>query len=357
MSQVSDLSGRPSRPDPRLARVGVFTLIALGLCLAVIFAIAGPRWFKRSVTLETYFNESVQGLEVGSKVKYRGVVLGQVTHIGFTSEQYEPGNPEAAIKPYVLVEAHVRPDMLGFHRTWDESLRRQEIAKGLRVKLASQGLTGTSYLEMDYVDPSANPPLPIDWTPEHIYVPSAPSTMNQIFDAAQQTLNQVQHLDLKATVANLNRLLDSLDRSVKAFDAQGLSRRTDATLRQIERVPFTQLGQQAQALLAELRQTNRTLQHTLASPALGTGLQDLQAAAAQARKLTADPALAAAIARADRITRQLDRLLAGRSAEIGDAIDNLREISDNLRDFSETLKNQPSAVLFSRPAPPLERGR
>ena len=35
--------------------------------------------------------------------------------------------------------------------------RQAEIDKGLRVRLAPQGITGTSYLEIDYVDPKANP--------------------------------------------------------------------------------------------------------------------------------------------------------------------------------------------------------
>ena len=44
------------------------------------------------------------------------------------------------------------------------------------MRLAPQGITGTSYLEIDYVDP-VPPILPIDWTPDNIYIPSAPSTV------------------------------------------------------------------------------------------------------------------------------------------------------------------------------------
>ena len=48
-----------------------------------------------------------------------------------------------------------------------------EIEKGLRIRIAPQGITGTNYLEIDYVDPKANPELPISWEPDHVYIPSA----------------------------------------------------------------------------------------------------------------------------------------------------------------------------------------
>ena len=346
---------RLKRPDPRLLRVGSFALVALALCIGVVLVLGGSRWFRRSTVLETYFDESVQGLDVGSKVKYRGVVLGQVTHIGFTYEKYEVESPAGNPKRYVLVEAAVRPERVGIRRNWDEAAREMEIAKGLRIRLASQGLTGTNYLEMDYVDPAANVPLAIDWMPEHFYIPSARSTVTQIVDAAEQTLAKVQRLDLEGTVGGLNRLLASLNRTVEAFDAQGLSDRANATLRRVDAIPFAEIGQQARSLLSELRETNRVLQQTIGSPVWASASQDLQATAAQLRKLAEDPALPSVLARVDQVTRRIDHLLASRDSELGDAVDNLLQISENLRQLSDVLKRDPSAILFSRPAPPLQR--
>jgi paraquat-inducible protein B len=355
MSETADRVSRPSRIDPRLVRVGTFALLALVLCAAVILVLGGSRWFRRSAILETYFDESVQGLDIGSKVKYRGVVLGQVTHIGFTYEKYEDENPAGNPKRYVLVEAHVRPKLVGLRQTWDEADRQKEIAKGLRIRLASQGLTGTNYLEMDYVDPAANIPLPISWTPEHFYIPSARSTVTQIVDAAEQTLAKVQRLDLEGAILNLNKLLASLDRTVESIDASGISNRVQSMLSRIDAIPFGQIGQDAHQLLAELRDTNRVLQQTIASPEWAGISQDLRATAAQTRKLAEDPALPALIARADLVMRRVDRLLASRDGEVGEAVDNLLQVSENLRQLTEVLKRQPSAVLFSSPPAPLPR--
>ena len=355
MNRPTDRTNRPKRPDPRFFSVGAFALLALALCIGVILALGGSHWFRRSEILETYFDESVQGLDVGSKVKYRGVVLGQVTHIGFTYEKYESENPARNPKRYVLVEAAVRPERVGIRKEWDEASRQKEIAKGLRIRLASQGLTGTNYLEIDYIDPASNTPLPIDWTPEHFYVPSARSTVTQIVDAAEQTLNKVQRLDLEDTIANLNRLLASVDRTVDAFDRADIPTRAAAALRNVEQIPFAEIGQQARSLLVELRDTNRALQQTVANPAWTNVSQDLQATAHRVRRLAEDPALPSLFAKADQVTRRVDRLLASRDTELGDAIDNFAQVSENLRQLTDRLKRDPAAVLFSRQAPALKR--
>ena len=160
---------------------------------------------------------------------------------------------------------------------------------------------------MDYVDPATNIPLPIDWQPEHFYVPSARSTVTQLVDAAEQTLNKVQRLDLEATVESLNRLLASLNRTVDAFDAAGLSERTKSALHQMEAIPFAEIGQEARSLVSELRDTNRALQQTVANPAWTSVGRDLQATAAQVRKLAENPALPAMLERADQVMRRIDR--------------------------------------------------
>ena len=65
------------------AKIGFFVLGGVTMILLVV-GIAGARVFsKHAVLAETYFTESVTGLDLGSPVKYRGVPVGEVKRIGF----------------------------------------------------------------------------------------------------------------------------------------------------------------------------------------------------------------------------------------------------------------------------------
>ncbi len=105
-----------------------------------------------------------------------------------------------------------------------------EIDKGLRVRLAPQGITGTNYLEIDYVDPKTNPELPVPWEPDNLYIPSAQSTVTQFVAAASDIVARIQHLDIEGTLDNLNRLLVTTNNRIEAIDTS--SRRARPGCRQ-----------------------------------------------------------------------------------------------------------------------------
>ena len=62
------------------------------------------------------------------------------------------------------------------------------VERGMRIRLTPQGITGTSFLELDYVDPPP-PMLPIAWTPNNVYIPSTPSTVSQLVNAAADIID------------------------------------------------------------------------------------------------------------------------------------------------------------------------
>lgn len=51
--------------------------------------ILGAGNLSKNLILETYFDESIQGLDVGSIVKFRGVKIGTVKEITFVQDKYK----------------------------------------------------------------------------------------------------------------------------------------------------------------------------------------------------------------------------------------------------------------------------
>src|SRR6266403_690298 len=207
---------------------GLFVIGATVVLVLLLLILGSGRWFQSKVAIETYLNESAQGLEVGSKVKYRGVVVGEVTKIGFTYTKYQLDKPMAERLRYVMIEALLLPRLIGGRASGDitrPETARMEIDKGLRVRLAPQGITGTNYLEIDYVDPKTNPELPISWEPDNLYIPSAQSTVTQFIGTASDILARFQRLDLEGTLTNLNRLLITTNNRLRLVSVPSRSRR------------------------------------------------------------------------------------------------------------------------------------
>ena len=62
--------------------VGLFVAIGFTLAILVTIWLGMSRFLQKGRFYVTYFDESVQGLDVDSPVKYRGVFTGRVERIG-----------------------------------------------------------------------------------------------------------------------------------------------------------------------------------------------------------------------------------------------------------------------------------
>jgi ABC-type transporter Mla subunit MlaD len=345
-------------------KLGLFTIGAVVSGVVVLVVIGSGRWFQPKITIETYLNESVQGLDVGSKLKYRGVSIGEVTRIGFTYNKYQQDRPMNERARYVLVEAQIEPKLLGGRAGAGDITTPEgaalEVERGLRMRLAAQGITGTSYLEIDYVDP-APPILPIDWKPDNIYIPSAPSTVATFVNAAIGILDRLNKLDIEAVVTNVNKLLVTTNARVEAIDTKSISQKADRVLGKLQstldNVDAKRLSDEGVALLAELRASNVELKKTLANPALQKLPDDTAAAIASLRRIVDDPNLPKTLAHLAQTLGRFDRILGGGEADLTVTLENLRQITDNLRDLTEDAKRYPANVILGEPPPPPERVR
>jgi len=335
-------------------RLGVFIMLALGAIIALVLVLGSGTLFRKQMTLETYFNESVQGLEVGSKVMFRGVLVGNVSKVTFTYAKYELDRPPGQRKPYVLVQFQIQPELIGgsADREEIEHMVTAEVQKGLRVRQAPLGITGLAYLEIDYVDPKNNPPLAINWKPEHLYIPSTFSNFGRIFSNAEELVQQLASLDLEGLVNNISTLAVTLTRKAEELDLAGASK-------------------EATALLVDARLTVQRLHKLLADPAwdavpsnVASASRDASvighdaaAAVARLRKIAESDEFQKILVELDRTVTRVDRLVAGRENDIAVTVNNLRQITDNLRELSENAKRYPSGVIFGEPPKRESRGR
>jgi phospholipid/cholesterol/gamma-HCH transport system substrate-binding protein len=86
--------------EAHYARVGAFVFGGILLAVITAIVIGGGSFFQKPIIVETVFDESVQGIDVGSPVKLRGVKIGTVSYIGLVGDNYilddAPGAAEEA---------------------------------------------------------------------------------------------------------------------------------------------------------------------------------------------------------------------------------------------------------------------
>jgi phospholipid/cholesterol/gamma-HCH transport system substrate-binding protein/paraquat-inducible protein B len=199
-------------------KIGSFVLVGISILIAGILILGSGKLFEKTIYFETYFNESVQGISIGSSVKYRGLDIGHVDKIAFVNEIYK-SNVIEKNKPfnrYIYVRMAINsPSLTNLSTQALKNMFSHEITQGLRVQITPQGLTGNAYLELNYVSPEANPIIKIDWTPHDNYIPTVKSTLGRFSDSLSIILTKLQTVDfgglakkISGVTVSTNRVLD-----------------------------------------------------------------------------------------------------------------------------------------------------
>jgi len=318
-------------------KIGLFVLLGTAIAVTGLMALGAGSLLQKKFYAESYFEESVQGLDVGSPIKFRGVQIGRVETITLVGAEY------ATDKRYVLVRFSLYRDAIGaLSQAAVKRFVDSEVEKGLRVRLAFQGVTGAAYLEADYLEAERAPWLSIDWQPAYPFLPSAPSTITRYSEAIDGILKNIEQIDIQAIGSGLERALTALN-GVMAQARVG------------------EVGQQAVQLLSELRTTNRRLERLVAGAETPVGrvLQELPETVHNLNRLTAQlNALAGDlpenIAPLGSTLRRLNGLLAAEQQTIEETLDNFQQVSENLRDITDEARRYPAQMLLGAPPPPVE---
>ena len=327
-----------SEADPshssRYFKLGLFVLIGTALIVAAVIVLGAGTLFQTTIPAETYVNESVNGLEVGSAVKYRGVTIGKVTAILFAAREYDlDSSKDTPGSHAIAVEMSLQPKVLPEHDRSQVIDRTPSLVKrGLRARVATAGLGGQCYIEVDYLDPDKFPVPPISWTPNKLYLPSAPSTISTVLDAAEQIATDLQKANIPDVINNIRRLTANASAAV-------------ATINDVVQTNHQGLGQ----TVADLPQITQHLKSTTgrADQILHDPHVDQLLAQLPSTGKNAD----ATLVEIRQFVRDAQVLLASESDDLRSLIVDLRRTADNAATVTDDARQNPARVLFGDPPP------
>ncbi|MEJ0019152.1 MAG: MlaD family protein [Acetobacteraceae bacterium] len=323
-------------------RVGLLIFGGIALAVALIWFLGGGR-IRHGSVFESYFSESVQGLEVGGAVKFRGVTIGRVTELGLVSAEYGPNEAiDRESATYRLVFARFEVDTARIGRMPDT---QAAVGMGLRIRLASQGITGLTYLELDFVNPRRYPALSVPWQPRAEYIPSMPSTFTQVQDAAQQVLAKLNSVDIDRLAAQVTGLLTDVRASLTTGDLHATLTEATNVLRTLN---DAMRAADLPALTADIQKTSIALRETVQ----GQQVQKLLANASLAadRFATAAARLPPLIASVQATAQRAGNGTADVEQGLAPLLRDMQATAQNLREMTETLRRYPAQV-FGQPPP------
>ncbi len=313
-------------------RVGLFVLTGVVLVAATVVVIGGGGGFiEEPLQCETYFDESVQGLEVGSPVKFRGVKLGVVSDIGLVNDYYEidEGADQLTLGQRVLVRMEITTedeDRHGVNRMRLISNLSEMIKQGLRLRLTALGITGLSFIEADYV--AANTPYRAQypWTIQEgvVFVPSAPSNFKQFTSAVERVMHKLESVEIDKILLKVDELLERTNDKLGGLNLGEM-----------------QAG--VLSLVKEMRETNARI-----GEAMERGRLD---ETADSVRQTID-AIQVAVDQASSAMARLEALIESGAYDATAGLENFRVATQSLRDLVEEARGYPSHTLFGDKPPP-----
>lgn len=189
--------------------IGLFTLLGLIIVAAALVILGAGKMFEKSHKIQLYFDKSVNGLQVGSDVRFGGVRIGRVSSINVIIDTKDnrkiiPVVVELTDKELTNI-AGGREGMLDFSSKKGVQLA---VKQGLRAGMKQQSLvTGQLYVEFDIVpdspgftfNPPGEDPYPV--------VPTIATQIDELISGVTDALKKINELDIASLITEMNGVL------------------------------------------------------------------------------------------------------------------------------------------------------
>ena len=206
------------RANPTL--IGVFVIGAVAITGAAAVVIGSGRWFRSNVKFVAYFQGSVNGLEKGAPVKFRGVSIGTVTDIMLSL-----GERQGEVRIPVIMEIDKdRLRELGASQALVAApgmIHKLAHEGGLRAQLQQQSfITGQLFIGLDLVPDSPMDLVQAKEDEPYTEIPTLQTRLELAQAKFQAVLDKLSQFDWEAFGKSASSAVDGLNRVVNSPEIQ-----------------------------------------------------------------------------------------------------------------------------------------
>lgn len=323
-----------NKPNPAL--IGAFILGALALAVVSVLLFASGTFSTAEKSI-IYFDGSVNGLNIGSLVKLKGVPVGKVVDILVMYDE-----AKGKIITPVIVEFAPEKIYDKKGKSFREA-RRDDfnflISQGLRAQLQMQSLvTGQLFVDINF-RPETPARLLGGEHPPYPEIPAIPSPREELELSVQEIVGMVRKMPVQQTFEALLSTIVQLEKLLKAPEIASSLSTLDHTLKEVQALvrhldaKIDPLSDGVNGSIKEGRVLLATINQQ-AGPALGSAREAMQATAQTMRQ--AQSTLSAV----EQTTAQ--------NASLDRALQDLGSAARSLRVLADYLERQPDALLYGK---------
>lgn len=321
--------------------IGAFVTASIAVFVLLILFFGSAKIFSQTIHYILFFEHSVNGLNVGSPVKYKGVPVGIVERILIRVEGQS--RESTSIPVIVRIDRSRLTNRLGTSvEVFDPEFIHKMIEDGLVAQLNQESfITGQLFVEFSMQPAQAGSFVKNrngDGDYGMIEIPTLGSSFCEITDGVGSLISSFTEIDFNQTFQKINAVLENLALVLQEIDARELSRSLVATADEI--TALLKSGE-LEATLSSTRSALAQIEKTLSTYDLEKG------------------ELAGTVVQLNQTLGGLNRLVAEGNAiiapdsniryELQSALRELRQVTKSLRLFINYLERNPNALLTGRP--------
>ena len=319
--------------------LGLFVICGIGMVFLAVIWLGMSRYFKKGQFYATYFNESVQGLDVDSPVKYRGVSVGRVERIVVA--------PDANLIQVVL---KIESD--------------QKLDNHIFAQLKSVGITGSMFVELDRKKngaPDLSPPL--NFPSEYPIVASKPSNISKMLHSIDDALNQIRAMDLEKISEKIQLTLHSIEQFTTHANVKDISEKIEKSIDRASQIlddkrwdsimaSADEAGQSLNDIMDKTSNSMNHVENTILrmegitvekEQSIKTAIEDFRLSMENANTL---------LKKGNFLTDKTDDSISLLRGQFSIIAQNLEKASENLNRLIEIVADHPSQFIFGEPPAP-----
>ena len=307
----------------------MFVMAASIIAVAAVMVFGAAKFFSRTENFISFFSESVNGLDVGAPLKYKGVKIGKVEGI-FISSSKNIKESSVSVVYSIDIDQLRRKTGTDFkdYSDWMD----EQIAEGLRAKLNYQSIvTGMLYIELDFIaDKGEKYDLKYGGT-RFKEIPAAKSGLSELAKGFEKTMADVAKIDFAAIGQNVHSAIVKVNEKLDGIDAKAISDSAVSALKGVDEL----------ARNKDVAESIKKLDALLSdSDAL------VNDARAELKKFSASGT--SIMARLDEVLRNVNSVVAPQSPlryQIAVLLKTMNESMSYISNFTDYLQRNPNSLL------------